>query len=358
MNASGNTIQVLIVDDSALVRKVMSEILSSDSLIEVVGTAPDAQIATRQIRKLNPDVITLDIQMPGMNGLDYLERLMKSQPRPVVMVSSLTQKGAPEALKALELGAVEVIGKPDTTVREGMEEISIQIVDAVKAAAQAKLKKNTDIFLKAPEKLTADVIIPKNPPKHLSHSIEPIIAIGASTGGTEALMTLLTQLPESMPGIVMVQHMPGSFTKSFAQRLDHHCRLTVKEAESGERIRPGTAYLAPGDQHLLLKNQDKGYCVELIDGPLVCRHRPSVDALFRSTAQVARHHATGVILTGMGDDGAQGMLEMKEAGSFNIAQDEASSVVYGLPKMALSKGGVDEVHSLNEIPHVLVKHSH
>ena len=171
MNASGNTIQVLIVDDSALVRKVMTEILSSDSLIEVVGTAPDAQIATRQIRKLNPDVITLDIQMPGMNGLDYLERLMKSQPRPVVMVSSLTQKGAPEALKALELGAVEVIGKPDTTVREGMEEISIQLVDAVKAAAQAKLKKHTDIFLKAPEKLTADVIIPKNPPKHLSHSI-------------------------------------------------------------------------------------------------------------------------------------------------------------------------------------------
>ena len=359
MSLSGNKIKVLIIDDSALVRRVMTDILSADPMIEVVGTAPDAQIATRQIRKLEPDVLTLDIMMPGMDGLEYLERLMKSHPMPVVMVSALTQKGAPDALKALELGAVEVIGKPQTTVREGMEEISISIVDAVKAAAQAKLKKAGDIFLKSPEKYTADAIIPKNPPRHLGgHAIDPLIAIGASTGGTEAILAVLSKLPASMPGIVVVQHMPGSFTKSFAERLDRNSKLTVVEATNGEVVEAGKVYLAPGEQHMLVESANRGYRIRLNDGPLVCRHRPSVDVLFRSVAQEARHHALGVILTGMGDDGAQGMLELNEMGAFNVAQDESSCVVYGMPKVALAKGGVDQVLTLKEIPELLVQKTH
>ena len=358
MSISGNKIKVLIIDDSALVRRVMTDILSADSMIEVVGTAPDAQIATRQIRKLEPDVLTLDIMMPGMDGLEYLERLMKS-PMPVVMVSALTQKGAPDALKALELGAVEVIGKPQTTVREGMEEISISIVDAVKAAAQAKLKKAGDIFLRSPEKYTADAIIPKNPPRHLGgHAIDPLIAIGASTGGTEAILAVLSKLPESMPGIVVVQHMPGSFTKSFAERLDRNSKLTVVEATNGEVVEAGKVYLAPGEQHMLVDSANHGYRIRLNDGPLVCRHRPSVDVLFRSVAQEASHRALGVILTGMGDDGAQGMLEMKEMGAFNVAQDESSCVVYGMPKVALAKGGVDQVLPLKEIPEFACQRTH
>ena len=350
--------RVLVIDDSALARKVLSEILASDPEIEVVGTAPDARIALKKIQNLQPHVLTLDVEMPGMDGLTFLERLMKSQPLPVVMVSAYTQQGAPAALRALELGAVEVIGKPQSGLRAGMEEMAVPVIDTVKAAHRARLKSSKQLFLHPEVKRNADAVLPKLTLPHRSGLREEVIAIGASTGGTEALLELLQPLPETMPGIVVVQHMPPVFTKSFAERLNQQCRLEVKEAEEGDAVQSGRALIAPGDRHLLLEQAGRSYRARLQEGPLVNRHRPSVDVLFRSVAQVAGKQAIGVILTGMGDDGADGMREMRDSGAQNLAQDEASCVVFGMPKVAVERGGVDQVLSLEAMPALLMQLTH
>ncbi|MBQ32085.1 MAG: chemotaxis response regulator protein-glutamate methylesterase [Deltaproteobacteria bacterium] len=350
--------RVLVIDDSALVRKLLSEILASDPDIEVVGTAPDAKVALKKIQSLQPHVLTLDVEMPGMDGLTFLERLMKSQPLPVVMVSAYTQAGAPTALRALELGAVEVIGKPQSGLRVGMEEISVQIIDTVKAARHARIKDSRQLFLRPKAKQSTDAELPKLMKPLRTGFRETVIAVGASTGGTEALLELLQPLPETMPGIVVVQHMPAVFTKSFAERLNQQCRLEVKEAEAGDVVQSGRVLIAPGDQHLLLESAERGYRVRLQDSPLVNRHRPAVDVLFRSVAQVAGRQAIGVILTGMGNDGADGMREMRDSGAHNLAQDEASCVVFGMPKVAIERGGVDQMLSLEAISVLLMQLTH
>ena len=343
-----NTIKVLIVDDAALVRRVLKKILKSDPMLDVVGTAHDAQAAMQKIKTLQPDVITLDIVMPGMDGLTFLERLMKSHPLPVVMISTLTSDGAPETFKALELGAVEVIPKPEWDVSEKLEEMSIRLIDVVKAAAQAKIKSQQQLFLQVPAKKSADAVLTRSVPVGGMAS-KPIIAVGSSTGGTDALRELLQPLPADTPGIVIVQHMPALFTAPFAQRLDRICAMIVREAVDGDRLSQGTVLVAPGDQHLLIDRDHNGYVVRLDSGPLVNRHRPSVDVLFRSVAASAGAQAVGIILTGMGSDGAQGMQEMKQAGAHTIAQDEASCVVFGMPKMAIKAGCVDHILPLSDI---------
>lgn len=352
--------RVLIVDNSALIRQLLTDVLSSDQQIEVVGKASNAVIAERLIKKLKPDVVTLDLDLPDAEGLSFLADVLKTHRIPVVVVSSPSEQSYNDGLKALELGATEWIIKPEVALREGMEELSIQVCDAVKAAVQAKQVKIANPALNTKQKLSADAIIPKVRLENIKQSTEyqPLIAIGASTGGTDALLNVLSQLPVSMPGILVVQHMPGQFTKSFAERLNSRCQLTIKEAENGDIVQSGWVYIAPGDHHLLVEKQGKNYKLILNHGPLVCRHRPSVDALFRSAAVTAGSNMTGVILTGMGDDGAQGMLEMKQAGAFNLAQDEATSVVYGMPKIAVERGGVDQVSPLHEIPNLLYQRFH
>lgn len=353
-----NRIKVLIIDDSAVVRQVLSQMLSSDPEIELVGTASDAMIGRKKIDELRPDVITLDVEMPGMDGLTFLDRLMKSRPMPVVMVSTLTGEGTPAAFRALELGAVEIVEKPKGG-REQLAEIAIELVDKVKAAAQAKLKKSPQLFLHPAKKLTADAIIPKKqtidtrPPPS-----ERIIAIGASTGGPETIHELLQNLPLTTPGIVVVQHMPQLFTKGFAKRLDEASQLYVKEAQNGDLVEMGTVLITPGDQHMVIIRNSLGhYVVSLKDGPLVSRHRPSVDVLFRSVATAAGRKGIGIILTGMGDDGANGLLEMRQAGAFTIAEDEPSCVVFGMPRVAIERGAVDKVLSLIDIHQFLMRPS-
>jgi len=346
-------IRVLIVDDSAVVRQVMSSILESDPDIEVMGTASDPFVAAERMSHETPDVITLDIEMPRMDGLTFLRRIMSQHPIPVVICSSLAGDGTQSTLEALDSGAVDIITKPRMGTREFLEESRAQICDAVKAAADAKPRARRASPTVEP-KLTADVILSAST-RSMAETTEKVIAVGASTGGTEALRELLEALPGDTPGIVIVQHMPELFTRAFAQRLNGLCEIEVKEAENNDTVIPGRALIAPGNHHILLKRSGARYFVEIKDGPLVCRHRPSVDVLFRSAARYAGRNAVGVILTGMGDDGARGMLEMKQAGAHNIAQDEASSVVYGMPKEALRLGGVDKVLSLEQIPSALIK---
>ena len=336
------TIKVLVVDDSALIRSILKEIINSHGDMTVVGAAPDPLVAREMIKALNPDVLTLDVEMPKMDGIDFLEKLMRLRPMPVVMISSLTERGSEITFKALELGAVDYISKPKLDIQKGMQEYGDEIAEKIRAAARSRPRAKP-----VAEKFTADAVLPSL--SNTSASTEKLIIIGASTGGTEAIKDFLVKLPPDCPGIAITQHIPEAFTKSFAARLDSLCRISVKEAEQGDRILPGHAYIAPGNAHLLVKRSGANYHCELSDGPPVNRHRPSVDVLFRSAANCAGKNAIGVILTGMGKDGAQGMLEMKQAGAYNFAQDEASCVVFGMPREAILAGGVDKVVPLSEM---------
>lgn len=350
-------IRVLIVDDSATVRKALSEILERDPQIEVMATAADPLIAADRMRVEVPDVITLDVEMPRMDGLTFLKKIMSQHPIPVVICSSLTEAGSRTALTALEDGAVEVLSKPRLGTAEFLKESAIRICDVVKAAARVKLRKRDSSPVVRP-KLTADAILPKPRSDAMVQTTDRVVAVGASTGGTEALKVLLCALPRNCPGVVIVQHMPEKFTASFAARLNEVCAIRVKEAEQGDTVCLGQALIAPGNMHMLLKRSGARYYVELKTGPLVSRHRPAVDVLFRSTARYAGGNAIGAILTGMGDDGAKGMLEMKQAGAFNIAQDENSCVVYGMPKEATKLGGVDVELPLERIAGEIMRHAH
>ena len=343
-------VRVLIVDDSALMRQTLKKILSSDPGIDVMATAPDPFIAARKIEKEVPDVITLDIEMPRMDGLTFLQKIMTQHPIPVVICSALSDEGSEATLKAMEYGAVDIIQKPKERTREFLEEYSVRICDVVKAAAVARTRKIAKIREVEP-KLTADAVLAKPSKRHaVLQTTEKVVVVGASTGGTEALRIFLEAMPWDAPGIVIVQHMPEHFTKAFAKRLDGLCKITVKEAENNDTVIPSRALIAPGNRHTLIRRSGTRYYVEVTDGPLVCRHRPSVDVLFRSAARYAGRNAIGVIMTGMGDDGSRGMQEMKEAGAaLNIAQDEATSVVFGMPNEAIKRGGVDKVLPLEEI---------
>jgi len=350
-----NKIKVLIVDDSAVVRNTMKEILSSDPQIEVIGTASDPYVAAERLKQDIPDVITLDVEMPRMDGVTFLKKLMSQHPIPVVMCSSLTQKGAETVLKALEYGAVEIITKPQMGAKKFLEESRVLICDAVKAAAKSKVKQISATAIHVSPKLTADAVIAKPTSKAMIQTTEKIVVVGASTGGTEALRQFLEFLPMDAPGIVIVQHMPENFTTAFASRLNSICQVTVKEAADNDSVIRGQALIAPGNRHILLKRSGARYYVQVKGGPLVCRHRPSVDVLFRSAARYAGKNAVGVIMTGMGDDGARGMLEMKEEGAYNIVQDEATSVVFGMPHEAIKRGAADKVLPLDKIAMEVIK---
>jgi two-component system chemotaxis response regulator CheB len=340
-------IRVLIVDDSAVVRQTLRDVLSSDPDIEVIATAGDPFVAAERIAEEVPDVITLDIEMPRMDGLTFLKTIMTQHPIPVVICSSLAEEGAQSTFRALEYGAVDIITKPRLGTKQFIEDARVQICNAVKGAAAAKMRPMRP-SLTAEPKLTADAIL--SPATNaMIETTEKVVVIGASTGGTEALKTVLERLPADTPGIVIVQHMPELFTRAFANRLDGLCNISVKEAETNDTVIRGRALIAPGNHHLLLKRSGARYYVEVKDGPLVCRHRPSVDVLFRSAARYAGKNAVGVILTGMGDDGARGMLEMKLAGARTIAQDEATSIVFGMPKEAIKLGGVDKILPLQSV---------
>jgi two-component system chemotaxis response regulator CheB len=342
-------IKVLIVDDSAIVRQTMEDIISSDAQLEVMATAADPYIAAERISHEVPDVITLDIEMPRMDGITFLQKIMSQHPIPVVICSSLTGEGAETTLKALQYGAVEIITKPSMGTKHFLEESKVKICDAVKAASLARVKRISTKNLEAAPKLSADAMLAKPFSKAMIRTTEKVVVVGASTGGTEALRVFLEALPPDSPGIVIVQHMPENFTKAFANRLNGICRVTVKEAADNDTVIRGQALIAPGNRHTLLKRSGARYYVEVKDGPLVSRHRPSVDVLFRSASRYAGKNAVGVIMTGMGDDGAKGMMEMKETGAFNIAQDEKTSIVFGMPNEAIKKGGVDKVLPLQNI---------
>jgi len=350
-------IRVLVVDDSATVREAMTEILSSDPEIEVIGTAADPYVAARRLLNEVPDVITLDVEMPRMDGITFLRRLMAQHPIPVVMCSSLTEEGSQTLMEALEAGAVDVIPKPRRDTRRQLLEARTQICDTVKAAALARPRKRPKVRTRqgSEPKLTADVILPHPGAGAMTKTTEKVVCVGASTGGTEALRELLEALPADTPGMVIVQHMPAGFTAAFARRLDTLCDVSIKEAAHGDPVLRGHVLIAPGNHHLLLHRSGARYEVAIKDGPPVARHRPSVDVLFRSASRYAGRNAVGVILTGMGDDGAKGMLEMKEAGAATIAQDEASCVVFGMPAEAIRLGGADHVAALEDIARKIVR---
>ncbi len=341
-------IKVLCVDDSALIRSLMTEIINGQPDMTVVATAPDPLVARELIKQHNPDVLTLDVEMPRMDGLDFLEKLMRLRPMPVVMVSSLTERGSEITLRALELGAVDFVTKPRVGIRDGMLDYAEKLADKVRAAARARVRQA------APAAHPAGAgAHPAATPAPLFNnplvSTEKLIIVGASTGGTEAIREVLVPLPPDAPAVLIAQHMPPGFTKSFAQRLNGLCRITVKEAEHGERVLPGHAYIAPGHAHLLLARSGANYIAHLSDEPPVNRHRPSVDVLFRSAAQHAGKNAVGVILTGMGRDGAAGLLDMRRAGAYTLAQDEASCIVFGMPREAIALGAADDISPLSDM---------
>lgn len=334
------SIKVLIVDDSAVVRKIFSSELSRDSKIEVIGTAPDPYIARDKIVALKPDVITLDVEMPRMDGITFLRKLMKYHPLPVIIVSSLTPKGGSLALEALNAGAVEIMCKPGASYTVG--DMAVELIDKIKAAAKVDVKKSMKLSMDtSPEHKVMKLSMTKTTNK--------VIAIGASTGGTKALQTILTALPVNAPSTVIVQHMPENFTRSFANRLNDLCIVEVKEAEDGDHVIPGKALIAPGNKHMLLHRSGATYYVQIKDGPLVQRQRPSVEVLFNSIARYAGGNAVGVILTGMGTDGAKGLLEMKKNGAATVAQDEKSCVVFGMPKEAINLDAAKYIVPLDHI---------
>jgi two-component system chemotaxis response regulator CheB len=363
-------IKVLVVDDSAMVRQALTAVLESDPHIQVIGAAADPYVAAQKIAQQVPDVITLDVEMPRMDGITFLRKLMSQHPIPVVICSSLAQTGSETVMRALESGAVDIITKPSLGVKAFFEEERLRIIDAVKGAAVARLKRlqaaarsqlrqsqenhgaprrHNDLTQSVPAKLTADVVLPPPSAKAMVRTTERVVVVGASTGGTEALREFLEVLPADSPGMVVVQHMPEHFTASFAQRLNTLCRMDVKEAVDGDSVLRGRVLIAPGNQHTLLKRSGARYVVEVRQGELVSRHRPSVDVLFRSAATYAASNAIGVIMTGMGDDGARSMLEMHQAGAFTLAQDEASCVVFGMPAEAIKLGAVDKVLPLDQL---------
>jgi two-component system chemotaxis response regulator CheB len=349
----------MIIDDSAVVRQTMSEILNSASDIEVIAVARDPLVALEHLKTIRPDVITLDIEMPRMDGITFLKQIMKTNPIPVIMCSSQADANSQNAFNALESGAVEIIRKPKLGTKQFIEESKILITDAVRSAAASsppKLRKPGPNLKVAP-KLTADVILSAKIGASVIETTERVVAVGASTGGTEALRIFLEALPANSPGVVIVQHMPEKFTASFAERLNGLCNVTVREAANNDTVLRGHVLIAPGNKHMLLKRSGARYYVEVKDGPLVSRHRPSVDVLFRSTARYAGKNAIGIIMTGMGDDGAAGMLEMKQAGAYNIAQDEKSCIVFGMPNEAIKRGGVDKILSLKDIPAAMLRES-
>jgi two-component system, chemotaxis family, protein-glutamate methylesterase/glutaminase len=355
-----NKIKVLIVDDSALVRKVLTEIFAADPDLEVVGSAADPYVARERIKELSPDVITLDVEMPRMDGLSFLSNLMRLRPTPVVMVSSLTEQGAEVTLEALELGAVDYVTKPQFDVVQGLEAYAEDLCAKVKAAAHARVGGRIVRRQAASEGLerydAGAVLAAPGAPRRLN-TTEKLIAIGASTGGVEALRVVLTELPANSPAVLVVQHIPESFSGAFARRMDGLCAMAVREARDGEPVLPGHCYIGPGNRHLMLVREGARYYCRVVDGPPVNRHRPSVDVLFRSVAIHAGANAVGAILTGMGDDGAQGLLEMHQAGAYTLAQDEATSVVWGMPGEAVRRGAADEQVPLDAVARVLLSHA-
>lgn len=367
-----NKIKVLVVDDSALIRSLMSKIINSQRDMETIATAPDPFIARDQIKKFSPDVITLDIEMPKMDGIEFLEKIMRLRPTPVVMVSTLTERGTDVTFRALELGAVDFVTKPKLDISQGMIDYANEITDKIRAAYAARFRLNRLAPKLAAQQAPAaqpdpvtGMVVPAEVSKPIptNHALgnryaatEKLVLIGSSTGGTEAIRVILEQMPHDSPAILITQHMPAGFTKSFADRLNQVCKITVKEAVHGERVLPGHAYIAPGDRHLLLGRNGANYICQLSDAEPVNRHRPSVEVLFRSGQEISPRNIVGVMLTGMGKDGAQAMADMKTAGSYNICQDEASSVVFGMPREAIALGAADEVVALNQIAKRLLDH--
>lgn len=354
---SGRKTRVLIVDDSATVRRALSDIISGEPDLEVMATASDAYVAAEKIRQEIPDVILLDIEMPRMDGLTFMRKIMAQRPIPVVICSSLTEAGSDTTMKVLEAGAVDIVSKPRINTAEFLLESRMRICDVLRGAAHARLSRRARTIapMQVEAKLTADVILPPvRASRTLAHATDRIICIGASTGGTEALRDILVELPPDAPGIAVVQHMPEKFTAAFARRLDGLCALSIKEAEDGDLVLPGTALIAPGNHHMLLERSGRHYRVAIKDGPPVSRHRPSVDVLFRSAAQMAGPNAVGVLLTGMGDDGARGLLEMKTAGAATIAQNEETCIVFGMPKEAIQRGAADKILALDRIAHEIM----
>ena len=350
-------LRVLVVDDSAIVRQVLGELLSEKRGFHVT-VAADPLIAMDKMKKSPPDVILLDLEMPRMDGMTFLEKLMAQNPVPVVICSGLTGPRTEAAIRALEIGAVDIITKPKIGIRGFLEESAVLLEDTVRAAATAQVKKIRRRRFSSANYHSADVVIPPAALSPSGHQREKIIAIGASTGGTEALLQVLTEMPQDCPGIVAVQHMPEGFTAAFAKRLNGICRIQIKEASDGDKVVPGCAYIAPGNRHLLVRRLGPSYFLEVRDGALVSRHRPSVNVLFRSVAQAAGASAVGVLMTGMGDDGADGLLEMKETDAFTIAQDEASCVVFGMPREAILRGAASEILSLSRIPSAILRNRH
>lgn len=353
-----NKIKVLIVDDSAVVRQVLQTILERDPSIRVIGAASDPIFALDRMSREWPDVIVLDVEMPRMDGITFLRKVMAEHPTPVVICSTLTERGAATTVQAMEAGAVTIVTKPKIGLKQFLSDSAADLINAVKEASQVNVGRLRPApgraapgrMEKVAPKLTADAIMPAAGASAMAQTTERIVAIGTSTGGTQALEAVLTALPRVCPGIVVVQHMPEKFTASFAARLDSLCEIEVREAKNNDRVIPGLALIAPGGRHMLLKRSGAYYHVEVVDGPVVNRHRPSVDVLFRSVAKFAGKNATGIIMTGMGDDGAHGLKEMHDAGASTVAQDEETCVVFGMPKEAIKLGGVDRIMPLDRIP--------
>jgi two-component system chemotaxis response regulator CheB len=352
---AGSRIEVMIVDDSAVVRQVLSEVLKADPAIDVICAVADPLLAMERMKVRWPQVIVLDVEMPRMDGLTFLRKIMGERPTPVVICSTLTEQGAATTMEALSAGAVSIVTKPKLGMRRFIEDSSADLASVVKAAAHANVKRLAARQPRVAEplvvtpKLSVDAVLPAAEGKAMQRTTERVVAIGTSTGGTQALEEVLVQLPRGAPGIAIVQHMPEKFTAAFAQRLDNVCEIEVREARHGERLLPGHALIAPGGRHIALRRSGAYYYVDVIDGPLVNRHRPSVDVLFRSTARCAGPNALGIIMTGMGDDGARGLKEMRDAGSATVAQDEASCVVFGMPREAIRMGGAQRVQPLSEM---------
>lgn len=349
------TIKVMIVDDSAVMRQVMQELLSGHKDIEVIGTAMDPLLAMQKMQGTWPDVIVLDVEMPRMDGITFLRQIMATRPTPVVICSTLTEKGADVTLQALAAGAVEVMAKPTMGLRDFLQQSASELVAAIRTAAQARPRRSVAASEQTPAvRLTADAVVPAIGAPPVLRTTQKIAVLGTSTGGTQALEAVLRELRVTCPGIAIVQHMPERFTRSFAERLNSLCAIEVREARDGDRLLPGLALIAPGGRHMLIKRSGAQYYVEVRDGPLVSRHRPSVDVLFRSAARQAGSNALGVIMTGMGDDGARGLKEMLEANARTYAQDEESCVVFGMPKEAIKLGGAGQIIALDAIPALLM----